>query len=44
MSGVNSFVELGLSVLGIGTQYPPHSLKPDALNILSEKYYPQSDA
>ncbi|CAH0014820.1 unnamed protein product [Clonostachys rhizophaga] len=44
MSGVNSFGELGLSVLGIGTQYPPHSLKPDALNILSEKYYPQSDA
>ncbi|VUC34297.1 unnamed protein product [Clonostachys rosea] len=44
MSGGSSFGELGLSILGIGTQYPPHSLKPDALNILSERYYSQSDA
>lgn len=36
--------ELGLSILGLGTQYPPHSLKPDALDILSKRYYPDSPA
>ncbi|GAB1315980.1 Chalcone synthase [Madurella fahalii] len=36
--------ELGLSILGLGTQYPPHSLKPDALDTLSKLYYPDSPA
>ncbi|KAK3994548.1 putative chalcone synthase [Cladorrhinum sp. PSN332] len=36
--------DLGLSILGLGVQYPPHSLKYDALDILSKKYHPESPA
>lgn len=36
--------DLGLSILGLGTQYPPHSLKPDALEVLSKRFYPDSPA
>ncbi|KAK4189378.1 chalcone synthase [Podospora australis] len=36
--------DLGLSVLGLGVQYPPHALKSDALDILSKRFYPDSPA
>lgn len=36
--------ELGLSIIGLGTQYPPFSLPPTALDTLSKKFYPDSPA
>lgn len=42
MDAPNSFGELGLSITGIGTEYPPHSLKPDSLETLSRRYYPDT--
>ncbi|KAK0709507.1 peroxisomal biogenesis factor 11-domain-containing protein [Lasiosphaeria miniovina] len=36
--------ELGLSIVGLGSEYPPYSLKPDALETLARKYYPESPA
>ncbi len=45
MAAHNSFgADLGLSIIGLGAQYPPYSLKPDALEILSSRYYPDSPA
>ncbi|KAL2135095.1 hypothetical protein VTI74DRAFT_9805 [Chaetomium olivicolor] len=38
------FEDLGLSVLGLGTQYPPFSLKPDELDVLGKRFYPDSSA
>jgi len=35
---------LGLSIIGLGTEYPPHSLAPSSLEVLSKKYYPDSPA
>ncbi|KAK4158337.1 peroxisomal biogenesis factor 11-domain-containing protein [Chaetomidium leptoderma] len=40
----SEFEELGLSILGLGTQYPPHALKPDSLEVLSKRFYPESPA
>lgn len=39
MSSPTSFGQLGLSVLGLGTQYPPYTLKPDAVEILAKRYH-----
>ncbi|KAK4199775.1 thiolase-like protein [Triangularia verruculosa] len=36
--------ELGLSILGLGTQYPPYSLDARALEVLSKRYHPESPA
>lgn len=36
--------ELGLSITGLGVQYPPYSLGPDAIDILSKRYHPESPA
>jgi fungal type III polyketide synthase len=36
--------DLGLSILGVGVQYPPHSLKPSAVEEIAKKYYPDSEA
>ncbi|KAK4145217.1 peroxisomal biogenesis factor 11-domain-containing protein [Dichotomopilus funicola] len=36
--------DLNLSILGLGTQYPPHSLKPDSIEVLSKRFYPESPA
>jgi len=36
--------ELGLSIIGLGTQYPPYSLPPAALDVLAKKFYPESQA
>ncbi|EJT81200.1 chalcone synthase C [Gaeumannomyces tritici R3-111a-1] len=40
----SSFRELGLSILGVGSQYPPYSLKPDAVETLGKRFYPDSPA
>ncbi|KAK0704167.1 thiolase-like protein [Apiosordaria backusii] len=36
--------ELGLSILGLGIQYPPHSLDARAIEVLSKRYHPDSPA
>ncbi|PSS03474.1 thiolase-like protein [Coniella lustricola] len=35
----NSFGQLGLSITGLGTQYPPYGLKSDAIDILVHRYH-----
>lgn len=44
MAAPAEFEELGLSILGLGTQYPPHSLKPNSLEVLSKRFHPDSPA
>lgn len=44
MATTNSFGELGLSIVGVGSHYPPYSLKPNEVQTLAEKYYPESEA
>lgn len=39
MSSPNTFGQLGLSILGVGTEYPPHILKPDALELLAHRFH-----
>lgn len=39
MSSPNRFGQLSLSILGLGTQYPPYSLKPDAVDTLARRYH-----
>lgn len=39
MSSPNSFGQLDLSILGVGTEYPPHSLKPEAVRTLAERFH-----
>jgi fungal type III polyketide synthase len=34
--------DLGLSILGLGVQYPPYSLKPSAVEEIAKKFYPDS--
>ncbi|KAH8903440.1 chalcone and stilbene synthase domain-containing protein [Coniochaeta sp. PMI_546] len=34
--------ELGLSIMGLGTQYPPYALKPDSVETLSKRFYPDT--
>jgi len=36
--------ELGLSIIGLGTQYPPYTIPPSALDVISKKFYPDSPA
>ncbi|KAK4176823.1 putative chalcone synthase [Triangularia setosa] len=36
--------ELGLSILGLGTQYPPYAIDARALEVLSKRYHPDSPA
>ncbi|KAF5004082.1 hypothetical protein FDECE_9397 [Fusarium decemcellulare] len=42
MAAPSTFGELGLSIIGIGTEYPPHSLDHTAVDILSERFYPDT--
>lgn len=39
MSSPDSFGQLDLSILGIGTEYPPFSLKPDAVETLARRFH-----
>ena len=40
----NTFGNLGLSIIGLGTQYPDHELKPEALDRLAKRHYPDTPA
>lgn len=40
----SSFQGLELSILGVGSQYPPYALKPDAVEALGKRFYPDSPA
>lgn len=44
MEARNTFSSLGLSILGVGRQYPPYTLGPGALETLSKRFYPESPA
>ncbi|KAI1498302.1 chalcone and stilbene synthase [Biscogniauxia marginata] len=44
MASPNTFGELGLSIIGLGAQYPPNALKSDELSKLAAAYYPDSPA
>ncbi|KAI0477456.1 chalcone and stilbene synthase [Xylariaceae sp. FL0804] len=44
MASPDTFGELGLSIVGLGAQYPPNALKPDELAKLAAAYYPESPA
>lgn len=44
MASTDSFGELGLFIIGVGTQYPPYLLKPDEVQKLAEKYHPDTPA
>jgi hypothetical protein len=38
------FGDLNLSIIGLGTEYPPYLLDPSALDILTSRHYPESSA
>jgi len=40
----NQFGELNLSIIGLGTEYPPHQLDPACLNTLVSRHYPTTPA
>lgn len=40
----NQFGDLNLSIIGLGTEYPPHPLDPSCLNTLVKRHYPDSPA
>lgn len=44
MAAPNTFGDLNLSIVGLAAEYPPHSLPPKALEILAEKFYPDTAA
>jgi fungal type III polyketide synthase len=44
MANNNTFGELGLSIIGLGAQYPPNKLKADELAKLAAKFHPESHA
>lgn len=44
MAAQAEFEDLGLSILGLGTQYPPCDLKADALEVLGKRFHPDSPA
>jgi fungal type III polyketide synthase len=40
----NRFGDLNLSIIGLGTEYPPYQLDPACLNTLVSRHYPKSPA
>ncbi|KAI6780980.1 uncharacterized protein J7T54_003122 [Emericellopsis cladophorae] len=42
MASSTSFSDMNLSIVGLGTEYPPYALKADALSTLSDRFYPES--
>lgn len=36
--------DLNLSILGLGVEYPPYRVGPDAVQTLAERFYPPSPA
>ncbi|KAK6083923.1 chalcone and stilbene synthase domain-containing protein [Seiridium cupressi] len=44
MEATSEFGELGLSIIGVASQYPPYALEPDQVQHLAERFYPESQA
>ncbi|KAK3316378.1 putative type III polyketide synthase [Apodospora peruviana] len=44
MAAPIGFGELGLSITGLGKQYPPHALPTSAIDMLAKRFYPDSPA
>ncbi|KAH6982050.1 thiolase-like protein [Ilyonectria sp. MPI-CAGE-AT-0026] len=44
MAAPSTFGELGLSIIGLGAQYPPYSLDASSVNTLSKRFYPDTPA
>ncbi|KAL9947893.1 hypothetical protein ACHAO5_002384 [Verticillium nonalfalfae] len=44
MTSPNTFGDLGLSIIGVGTQSPPHALDQNCLDVLAARFYPESPA
>ncbi|KAI1362259.1 thiolase-like protein [Xylaria arbuscula] len=44
MTTNDAFGELGLSIIGLGAQYPPNKLKADEVAKLAAKFHPESPA
>ncbi|KPM42895.1 hypothetical protein AK830_g3657 [Neonectria ditissima] len=42
MAAPSPFGELGLSIIGVGAQYPPNSLDSSCLGTLSKRFYPDT--
>jgi type III polyketide synthase len=44
MAAPTEFEEIGLSIVGLGDQYPPNAIKPPELDVLSKRFHPDSPA
>jgi type III polyketide synthase len=44
MASNSGFGELGLSIIGLGAQYPPNKLKADEVAKIAAKFHPDSPA
>ncbi|KAH8666528.1 chalcone and stilbene synthase domain-containing protein [Xylariales sp. PMI_506] len=44
MAKIRDFGDLGLSIIGLGSQYPPYALKPVEVENLAQKFYPDTPA
>ncbi|KAH7185862.1 thiolase-like protein [Fusarium flagelliforme] len=42
MAAPSAFGELGLSIIGLSAEYPPHSLDYTCINTLSDRFYPDT--
>ncbi|KAM5375691.1 hypothetical protein ACJZ2D_005874 [Fusarium nematophilum] len=42
MAAPSIFGELGLSIIGIGAEYPPHALDHTSVDILAKRFYPDT--
>ena len=40
----NEFGDLNLSITGLGIEYPPYKLEPEALDTICQRHYPDSPA
>jgi len=40
----NAFGDLNLSITGLGVEYPPFQLRPQDLDTLCARHYPESPA
>jgi len=44
MAAAADFGGLGLSILGVASQYPPYSLSSKSLDDVAKRFYPDSPA
>ncbi|KAI9680708.1 MAG: hypothetical protein M1817_004148 [Caeruleum heppii] len=44
VNGHSPSPNLNLRILGVGTEYPPYQVGPDALETIAERFYPQSSS